>query len=211
MKFLKKIASASEAVQTDVNVLYATDTGVKLVKPLPTYTVTFKDYDDSVISTKVYKQGETVTVPSNPTREGYDFTGWSPTVSPTAVADAVYTAQYEENEFKLLVDSFVLDARETEYPLSNTIVPIGTILHAESVSRFTYEGTFYHSEDINPYQYAPTVAEKDKLKGWTSYGLLAEGRAYVGIKNGKLVAINLSFPGSIEVTFIETYNGGSCM
>ena len=96
MKFLKKIASASEAVQTDVNVLYATDTGVKLVKPLPTYTVTFKDYDDSVISTKVYKQDETVTPPSNPTREGFEFTGWSPTVSPTAVADAVYTAQYKE-------------------------------------------------------------------------------------------------------------------
>ena len=43
MKFLKKITSASEAVQTDVNVLYATDTEVKITKALPSFTYSVKN------------------------------------------------------------------------------------------------------------------------------------------------------------------------
>ena len=66
---------------------------------LPTFTVTFKDYDGSVISSEAYKAGSAVSVPANPTREAiagecsYVFAGWDYEVT-AANCDATYTATY---------------------------------------------------------------------------------------------------------------------
>ena len=71
-----------------------------------TYSVTYTDgVEDSVIfknevhnnlvngaPTPPYNNGAT------PTREGYEFTGWSPAVAETVTANATYTAQWEEKE-----------------------------------------------------------------------------------------------------------------
>lgn len=40
------------------------------------YTITFK-VDDSIISSQQIRSGEYVTLPNKPTKEGYDFKGWS--------------------------------------------------------------------------------------------------------------------------------------
>lgn len=40
------------------------------------FVVTFKDYDDSVIEVLQVKKGDTITPPTNPTREGYIFKSW---------------------------------------------------------------------------------------------------------------------------------------
>lgn len=58
-----------------------------------TYTITFKDYDNSVISEQTLEYWASPVVPSDPTRSGYRFTGWSPSVA-TVTQDATYTAQY---------------------------------------------------------------------------------------------------------------------
>ena len=52
------------------------------------YTVTFIDYDGTVISSGTYHYGDTISVPSNPTRPSdntydYTFTGWDKDVSST--------------------------------------------------------------------------------------------------------------------------------
>ena len=61
----------------------------------PTYTITFVDWDGSVLETKSVKKDATPSYSGEtPVREGYVFTGWDPTIVP-AVADATYTAQYE--------------------------------------------------------------------------------------------------------------------
>ena len=60
----------------------------------PRYTITFQDWDGTVIDTREYIQGEQIVVPPNPTRSGYEFTGWSPNVNTTAVANQTYIAQY---------------------------------------------------------------------------------------------------------------------
>ena len=71
-----------------------------------TYSVTYTDgVEDSVIfenevhdnlvngaPTPPYNNGAT------PTREGYEFTGWSPAVAKTVTANATYTAQWEKKE-----------------------------------------------------------------------------------------------------------------
>lgn len=66
------------------------------------YTVTFKDDDDSVISTATYGYGDAVSVPADPTKPDngdtiYTFSGWTPVVSSTCVGDAVYKATYTES------------------------------------------------------------------------------------------------------------------
>ena len=63
-----------------------------------TYTIKFKDYDGELISSKTYSEGDKVKVPSDPTRSGYEFDGWSPEVSKTADADATYKATYIKKE-----------------------------------------------------------------------------------------------------------------
>ena len=66
---------------------------------VPEYTVKFVDWDGTVISETVYKEGESVTVPEDPAdwsdeTYNYTFTGWSPQISAAAEGDATYTAQY---------------------------------------------------------------------------------------------------------------------
>ena len=63
------------------------------------YTVVFKDYDGETISSKDYHYGDTVTVPSDPTRAAdntytYAFAGWDTSVASTCGGSATYTATY---------------------------------------------------------------------------------------------------------------------
>ena len=63
------------------------------------YTVVFKDYNGNVISTKTYHYGDTVVVPSDPTREAdntytYAFAGWDTSVATTCDGNKEYTATY---------------------------------------------------------------------------------------------------------------------
>ena len=68
-----------------------------------TYTITFQDYDGSIIASKEYYVGQKVDVPSDPNRdlEGdfyFTFEGWSPEVKTTVDGDAVYVATYSKHE-----------------------------------------------------------------------------------------------------------------
>ncbi len=64
------------------------------------YTVTFENWDGTVISENTYHWGDTITVPANPTRPddrlgSYTFAGWNKEVSTTCKGDVVYAAKYE--------------------------------------------------------------------------------------------------------------------
>lgn len=62
------------------------------------YTVIFKNYDGSIISTKTYHYGDTVQTPVEPTKQSdltytYAFAGWDKKVT-AVTGNAVYTATY---------------------------------------------------------------------------------------------------------------------
>lgn len=60
------------------------------------YTVTFKDWDGSVLKTQTVASGGSATPPSNPTRDGYTFSGWSGNYT-NVTADVDIIAQYTQN------------------------------------------------------------------------------------------------------------------
>ena len=60
-----------------------------------TYTVIFKDYDDTDIATQTITHGNDATAPASPTRSGYTFTGWSPATFSNVTANLNVTAQYD--------------------------------------------------------------------------------------------------------------------
>ena len=63
----------------------------------PTYfTVTFLDWDGTVLKTEQVEQGRSATAPADPTREGYTFTGWDKDFS-NVQSDLTVTALYEQN------------------------------------------------------------------------------------------------------------------
>ncbi len=61
------------------------------------YTVTFKDWDGTVLKTEQVEEGQSATAPANPTREGYTFIGWDKDYS-NVQSDLVVTAKYQKNE-----------------------------------------------------------------------------------------------------------------
>lgn len=64
------------------------------------YTVTFLDYDGSVIATEVVKRGDTATPPEHPCREGYTFSSWDQSYT-NVVSDLEIVAVYEINRYSV--------------------------------------------------------------------------------------------------------------
>ena len=63
------------------------------IAPKPAYTVTFKDWDGTTLKTQTVEEGSGATAPNNPTRDGYDFTGWDVSFS-NITSNLTVTAQY---------------------------------------------------------------------------------------------------------------------
>ena len=60
------------------------------------YTVTFQDWNGTVLKTEQVEQGKSATAPATPVREGYTFTGWDKDFS-NVQSDLTVTALYEQN------------------------------------------------------------------------------------------------------------------
>ena len=60
------------------------------------YTVTFKDWDGTVLKTQTVASGGAASAPDNPTRDGYTFSGWDKDYN-NVTSDLVVTAQYTKN------------------------------------------------------------------------------------------------------------------
>ena len=58
------------------------------------YTVTFQDWDGTLLKTETVPDGNSATAPAEPSRVGYSFTGWNPADFSSITADTVVTAQY---------------------------------------------------------------------------------------------------------------------
>lgn len=83
----------------DMHTIYITL--VRTAAPPPTtYNIRFLDYDGTILKTQTVEEGNTPTAPNDPTRTDYNFTGWSPTISP-ATQDQDYTATYTQKPYRV--------------------------------------------------------------------------------------------------------------
>lgn len=57
------------------------------------FTITFMDWNGTILSTQTVEYGKTPTTPNNPTRDGYSFLGWDSAVT-TVTGNKTYTARY---------------------------------------------------------------------------------------------------------------------
>lgn len=100
-------------------------TGMLIVTHIvPEYTVTFADYDGTVLSTQQVKMGNSAKSPAHPTREGnaqytYTFTGWDSDYS-CVMDDMIVTATYLQTVNKYTVtfvdyDGTQLRTQQVEY------------------------------------------------------------------------------------------------
>lgn len=62
------------------------------------YTVTFVDYDGTVIATDVVNSGDAATAPATPNREGYTFTSWNQSYN-NVLSDLEIMAVYKINRY----------------------------------------------------------------------------------------------------------------
>ncbi len=75
------------------------------------YTITFKDYDGTVLKTSTVECGETPTPPTSPTRGQdamyeYEFAGWSPAIT-EVTGNQIYTATYNQTKRQYTVNWYV--------------------------------------------------------------------------------------------------------
>lgn len=90
-------------VLSDGNKIDAGYVGVTVTPPaLPTtYTVTFKDWNGTVLKTESVESGKNATAPENPKRDGYEFVGWSGSYT-NVTSNVEIIATYVENNNPML-------------------------------------------------------------------------------------------------------------
>lgn len=87
------------------------------------YTVSFNSNAGSAVASQTVNYGSKVTVPKNPTRTGYTFTGWSPAIGTTITGPRTFTAQWSLNKYTV---SFNSDG--------GTSIPSQTVSHGSKVT-----------------------------------------------------------------------------
>ena len=95
----------------------ATNMSVDVVYSANTYTVTFKDWNGTVLKTQQVQYGGAATAPANPTRVGYTFTGWDKAFT-NVTANLVVTAQYSANTYTVTFKDWngtVLKTQQVQY------------------------------------------------------------------------------------------------
>ncbi len=112
------------------------------------YTVTFKNWDGTVLSTKKYHYGDKVTVPSNPTKSAdntytYAFVGWDKDVT-NCTGDVTYTATYISTYIDYTVtfknwDGTVLSTNTYHYG-DKVTVPSNPTKSADNIYTYSFAG-----------------------------------------------------------------------
>lgn len=131
-----------------------------------THKVVFKDIDGTILKETIVKDGKTAAAPANPTKEGYQFSGWDKELS-NILEDTVFTATYEAVVYSITYNSNLEEVVEGSFAEKQTFInelysdlfdwikenyaSISGMSFANGVYTFTKNGktvTFGSTEDI---------------------------------------------------------------
>ena len=177
---------------------------------IQTYTVTFLDYDNTtILNIATYKKGDLLVLPSNPTRDGYAFSGWSPAVPTYVTSNLTFVATYTElgqNGYILVPDvsgeSNVCWAYDDDGILTNDwnnvlsfqfngtfncVINNGTAYKAE-LDNINFDVDFREGDTIMTKSYEVTFYNNNSSVKY--YLVINAQRNHIGSNNEKLVMLN---------------------
>ena len=156
----------------------------KFEKVMDTYTITWKDWNGTILKTAEVEYNNVPAVPDErPSREPddgyrYTFKGWSPEIV-AATEDAVYTAQYEATARVFYTVTFDANGGEGTMEPQKFEVGVDTCLKANAFTRENYKFTGWntaadgsgasYAEDgavINPTEDITLYAQWKFQNGW---------------------------------------------
>ncbi len=114
-----------------------------------TYTVKFVDWNGTVLKTQSVNYGSNATPPSNPTRTGYTFTGWSGTYT-NVTSNRTITATYQINTYTAITKHWYMkDTTSNAWNPNGTLNSDGSkILHSEANKQTINYGSKYQPKPI---------------------------------------------------------------
>ncbi len=165
------------------------------------YTITFKDYNGTVIPTTrtSYHYGDKVEIPDEPTRDAdntytYTFKNWGKTVDATCKGDATYTATYTET---------FIDYTITFKDYDGTVIP---------TSKETYHYGDTVTEPTAPTRSADKSCSSYEFTGWDKEVTKVNGNAtYTATYTGTYIDYTITFvdeDGTVIPTSKTTYHYG---
>ena len=116
---------------------------------LPVFTVTFKDWDGSVLNEQQVSYGQAASAPSDPERTGYTFTGWDVDFT-NITCDLVVTAQYSINSYTIT------------YKVNGAIYHVDTYAYGESIILPDYTPAAAH--DFSGWEGVPSTMPASNLE-----------------------------------------------
>ena len=167
---------------TQANSAYSSDGGGDSSQAAQ-ITVTFKDWDGSVLKTDTVNYGAAATAPVNPSRTGYTFTGWDKTFN-NVTSDLTVMAQYSP----IAIDEPVIrlvgtDRIETALKIAQATYP-GKIPNAILATADNYPDALAGSVLANQLN-APILligsseADQEKVLDYLKSNLEPEGTVYL--------------------------------
>jgi hypothetical protein len=106
---------------------------VKAIFKINRYTVTFKDWNGTTISTQQVDQGSAAVEPQKPSREGFTFIGWDVSYA-NITADLTVTAEYTVNKYEVTFKDWDGSSLDTQ-----TVTHGEAAVAPKSPSRIGYE------------------------------------------------------------------------
>jgi len=159
-----------------------------------TYTVTFADYSGRILGKADAQKGEVAIAPVTPTREGYTFTGWSPSLESLTNSETV-VAQYEliggENMFDI---SYVLNG--------NTVT--ATFAMRGSVNFCGMEGIVTMPSDVEVISVTSSQGMVGNCKDGKIYFMFASPNGKNITEDTVLMTVRLNYTGSADTFKLET-------
>ena len=145
---VKAVAKGNATITVTATGTFETATATLDVTVNDKYTVTFKNYDGTVISTEKYDAGEAVVVPTEtPVKPAdkqytYTFSGWDKDIVETVNEDATYTAVFTGTLNKYSVSVSTVNGTVTGCPTDAVDYGTSVTLKAKANEGYTFAGYY---------------------------------------------------------------------
>ena len=110
------------------------------------YKVTFETNGGTQVDSQIVEEGKTVSVPASPTKNGYQFREWKPSLSEPINDDTIFTAQWEGNLYSVTFDPSGGDIATQIGQVTSGQIPTFPI---PEKTGYTFEGWYIGSTRID--------------------------------------------------------------